>query len=114
MFTNCFAFVAQHFFFISRRNSLPETHCFTFFQDLIVDLVSRLAVVEDPSRCCHVQTFGARAEVIGSVLRRRRATILRDLILIDRVVPIARPNVNFLAKVLDHLLNRVIVLALRR
>lgn len=87
---------------------------FTFFQNLIVDLVGGLAVVEDlPRHHRHVQAFGARAEVVRLRLRRQ-VTLLRRVILVDRVVAVARPDVNLLAEVLDHLVDRVMVVTLRR
>lgn len=44
---------------------------------------------------------------------QRHVPILRDLVLVDRVVTVSRPNVNFLPKVLNHLLKRLMIVALR-
>lgn len=95
----------------------PTQHAFTFFQDSIVNLVGGLAVVKDSLRCRrNVQALGARAEIFRMNHRlwcQRHVPILRDLVLVDGVVTVSRPNVNFLPKVLNHLLKRLMIVALR-
>lgn len=118
LFTTTFSFVAPtRYIKIMQMFSLltPPQHAFTFFQDSIVNLVGGLAVVKDSPRCRrNVQAFGARAEIFRLywLWCQRHVPILRDLVLVDRVVTVSRPNVNFLPKVLNHLLERMMIAAL--
>lgn len=83
---------------------------FTFFQDFVVNFVGRLAIVENSSRHRNVQALRAQAKAIGKLrLWCRHASIMFcGLVLVNGVVTISRPDVNFLPEVLNHLLDRMI------
>lgn len=86
----------------------------TFFQYPIVNLVGRLAVVEDPPRHRHVEALGSRSEVVRRGLKRRLWPISGSFVFCYGVVAVAWPNVHLLAQMLDHLLEGVVMVALRR
>lgn len=95
---------------------MAQQTLFTFFQNPIIDFVSRLAVVENSPRHCHVQAFWSRSEVFWRFLCwfwSRKTSIFGDFVLIDGVMAVSWPNVNFLAKRLYHFVDWIVVMTLR-